>query len=256
MRIGYGSECLDESLQVRMIISHRYQFVFVHIHKTGGESVTGALEPYLGPNDILVTNHRAEATNALARGIRTPDGALVKHSSAEEIRHILGDDLWTEYKKFAIVRHPVTRAESLYSYLARAKASRARPLHRVWYRTAGRREDPMLSPGMQAFSESRDFSEFLRHPAMLSAPAMKPQWTRISDSNDAQLVEFLARTETLAEDFSRLASWLGLPGDVYLPRLNVSQPASRRPTASEADVRYLGEIFRSDFERLGYPRAP
>jgi Sulfotransferase family len=246
-----------------MIISHRYRFVFVHIHKTGGESVTGALEPFLGPSDILVTDNdtlvtdnRAVATNALAMGIRTPNCTLVKHSSADEIRCSLGDDLWTEYKKFTIVRHPVARAESLYSYLAGVRAFRARPLRRVWYRTARRREDPMLWPGMRAFIESRDFSEFLRHPAMQSAPAMKPQWTRISDSNGAQLVDFLARTETLAEDFSRLTSWLGLPGEVHLPRLNVSEPASRKPTASEADTRYLGEIFRSDFERLGYPHAP
>lgn len=37
-----------------MIVSHKHQSIFVHIHKTAGEAFTEALAPYLGPEDFEI----------------------------------------------------------------------------------------------------------------------------------------------------------------------------------------------------------
>lgn len=237
-----------------MIISHKYRFVFVHIHKTGGESLTAAIKPYLDSRDVVVTDHLAEATNAIARGERAPDRALVKHSSAEEIRALLGAEMWEEYLTFAIVRHPVARAQSFHAYMAGTRAFRYRPRRRIWFRTVRRREDPLdplLWPGMRAFVESSEFSEFIRHPLALTDPAMLSQWSRVSDGKGNQLVDFVAHTETLSDHFAKLISCLGLPSGVQLPHINVSYPLGP-PVANRADAEYLYNLFRDDFEHFGY----
>ena len=37
-----------------MIISHKYNFVFIHIGKTGGDSVVHTLKPFLGEEDLCL----------------------------------------------------------------------------------------------------------------------------------------------------------------------------------------------------------
>jgi hypothetical protein len=37
-----------------MIVSHTHKFIFVHINKCAGTSVTKALLPYLGENDLVL----------------------------------------------------------------------------------------------------------------------------------------------------------------------------------------------------------
>ena len=49
-----------------MIISHKHKFIFIHINKCGGSSVTRALMPYLGPNDLVLGGVK-EADDAEAR---------------------------------------------------------------------------------------------------------------------------------------------------------------------------------------------
>jgi hypothetical protein len=48
-----------------MIISHSRKFIFIHIHKTAGESISEALRPYLSGRDLLLgTSLRGELNNA------------------------------------------------------------------------------------------------------------------------------------------------------------------------------------------------
>lgn len=233
-----------------MIISHEHRFIFIHIHKTGGQSVATALAPYLGPQDIVVDGHLDKPSDQ--PGLR--GRPLLKHSAASEIRDAMDPDLWAEYRKFTVVRDPVARMQSFYSYLGRVKATRDRPLRRIWYMTAGRRGDPMTWSAMKAFVDTGTFSEFIRHPATLADPAMRSQWSMMADDEGSRLVDFVARTETLSEDFTRLVSWLGLPEPITLPHINVSQSGSAPPPLDAADASYIGEIFGSDFQHLGYGR--
>lgn len=91
-----------------MVINTHYRFVFVHIPKTAGTSVTRSLEKLQGNEKgwLAKTKHEtlAELRERLGRGIPP-----VEHLSATES---LG------YLTFGFVRNPWARMASLYRYLA------------------------------------------------------------------------------------------------------------------------------------------
>src|SRR5262245_17708450 len=96
-----------------MIISLNKRYVFVHIHKCAGTSIEVALAKSLRHNDIVLgsTKSGEKYQEFFKRTI-----GLNKHSTAQEARGFLGETMYAKFFKFAIVRHPVERLHSLYSY--------------------------------------------------------------------------------------------------------------------------------------------
>jgi hypothetical protein len=79
-----------------VIVSIRHKFIFVHIPKAAGSSITSALRPYGKDNKL--------------------SNALTKHETLSEFfarTHVAPADFF----KFAFVRNPWCRAVSLYFYL-------------------------------------------------------------------------------------------------------------------------------------------
>ena len=87
----------------RVIISHKYKFIFIHIPKTGGSSINSTLSKICGKDDV----------------IRRDD---TRHNTAIQIKAEVGDAAWNSYFKFAFVRNPWEAVLSEYFYiLKRAK---------------------------------------------------------------------------------------------------------------------------------------
>ncbi len=241
-----------------MIISHRHRFIFVHIHKTAGESVTAALEPALGPDDIVLKSDFDVWLKTLGRPAYRELQGLHKHSTARAARTRLPKDVWDEYYKFAFVRDPVDRAVSLYRYVGTLAERRDRRRGRhLWYYVteAGRKADPAGWEVMTAFRETDSFSDFIRHPGTRRTPGLRPQTTFVTGWRQRPLLDFVGRFETLDEDFGHVTSALGL--DVGpLPRVNVSThggPTSgRRVEVSDEDRAYLLERYADDVRLFGY----
>ena len=99
-----------------VIVCNRHRFIFVHLHKTGGTSVTRALDPLLGWNDVICG--ATQFGNAVDRAYRQRFG-LHKHCHARDIRAVVGEEIWREYFTFAFARNPYSRAVSLYTYIHR-----------------------------------------------------------------------------------------------------------------------------------------
>ena len=105
-----------------MIISHSRKFIFIHIHKTAGESISEALLPYLSGRDLILgTSLRGELNNAWY-SFRY---RLQKHSGARKVRTFVGDAIWNDYLKFSFVRDPFDRLRSLYFYFEQMLAGAA-----------------------------------------------------------------------------------------------------------------------------------
>jgi Sulfotransferase family len=85
-----------------MIISHSRQFIFVHVPKTGGTSITLSFLKQLSKNDIILGC--LPPYDNLSHESRKK-GGLHKHSKAYEIKNELGD-IYNEYFSFAFVRNP------------------------------------------------------------------------------------------------------------------------------------------------------
>jgi len=224
-----------------MILSHSRKFIFLHIHKTGGESVVAALEPYLDENDLVPTRNSG------------PDG-LRKHSPARTVREIVPAETWNNYFKFAFVRHPIDRTISHYNYCARMAEQRWRPFpHKGWYRARrGAGKNMLRWPSMQAFLATNSFSEFIRHPALVNEPGMQPQFNFISDDQGTVIIDLVARYERFDADFAKVQATLGLP-PIEAPRKNSSpQRLVARADLPDDDIAFLAEHFEVDFARLDY----
>lgn len=239
-----------------MIISYSRRFVFVHIHKTGGDSITAALLPLLAKNDLVLKHDWAAWFQKLhaGRGLPTLDH-LRKHSPALAISNVVPQELWTSFFKFAFVRHPIGRTISLYCYAARKLGERRRVLPRnAWYLTpAGRSHDPYRWRSVRAFIETDSFSDFIRHPLLRGDASMMSQWDLLSDPSGKVLVDFIGSFETLQEDFHHVQDKLGVPRTPIGWR-NASSSESRRMEVQVnlKDRLFLAERFSADFTHFAY----
>jgi hypothetical protein len=236
-----------------MIISHSRRFIFIHIHKTAGESISEALRPCLSGRDLLLgTSLRGELSNAYY----SSRYRLQKHSGVRKVRTFVGDATWDDYLKFSFVRDPFDRLRSLYFYFGRMLARRRAPHLRnalLWLPGTDFR-DPLKWPGMQAVLETEDFSGFIRHPAFSTdIIGARPQSVLLTDREGNLDVDFVGKFETLAEDFAALAARLGLEG-ADLGHRNASPARAAAPVPAEAADRALvAELYASDYALFGYP---
>lgn len=239
-----------------MIISHSRKFVFIHIHKTAGESISEALVPFLGRGDVLLgTTVRGELANVWYDRRH----GLQKHSGVKKVKAYLGD-AWDDYLKFSFVRDPYDRLRSLYFYFERMLAARrTRSLKNALLVLPGTDfRDPLKWPGMKPFIETSSFSEFIRHPEFtINLMGARPQSFQLSDKEGALGVDFVGKFETIAEDFATLAGRLGLDG-AHLGHRNASRnravSARAAPDPAEAADRALvAGLYARDYALFGYP---
>lgn len=222
-----------------LIISHSRQFVFIHIHKTAGESMTASLRPDLAANDLVLT------TDA-----QLPLG---KHATALEVREHLGADMWDRYFTFSFVRHPIDRALSLYRYVAwHSEQPNRSPLKRLLRRRTPPRDDPQRWPGVKAYRATSSFSEFIRHPLLENAKGMRSQSECLCDEAGDIIVDFVGHFERFNEDFGYVQHRLGLSGRPVLSR-NVSKDRKDLHLDLSAEDRsYLAARYHEDFRRFNY----
>jgi hypothetical protein len=97
-----------------MLISNSKKFIFIHIPKSGGTSVTQLLDKELEWNDIVLGG--TESGEAFKK-IWSPRFGIRKHSLPSEIKSVIGGELYSSYLKFIVVREPVERVKSAFSFI-------------------------------------------------------------------------------------------------------------------------------------------
>jgi hypothetical protein len=236
-----------------MIISNSRRFIFVHVMKAAGTSITRALEPGLAWNDLVLGG--TELGERLQEPYRARYG-LHKHSRAAEIREVVGSERWEEYLTFAVVRHPYARAVSLYTFAERIVREQGRARWLRWLRFhPASRSGVWRWHAVRAYLATRGFSGFIRHREMAEAPGMRPQRDWVVDAAGRQIVEVVGRVESLAEDLGRIAPRLGLDAGAVGRHNPSGAGGPGRHLRDEADYRWLEERFRPDFEMFGYDPA-
>jgi len=246
-----------------LIISQSRQFVFIHIHKTAGESIMASLRADLGPNELRHPQGKSRGIIIDADPQQGPKGPtppidvdrLRKHSTALEVRDQLTAEAWDRYFTFSFVRHPIDRALSVYRYVANASRRPSRSVsRRVLHRLSPpARKDPSQWLGVKAYRETDCFSEFLRHPFFDKALGARSQSASLCDADGNVIVDFVGRFERLDEDFGYVQQRLELPVRP-LPWKNRSQPSDTAPhfDISVEDRAYLATKYQDDFRRFGY----
>jgi len=197
-----------------MIVSHKYRFIFLRTEKTGGTSLTRALWPLLGEEDLRLAARRP----GWARYSPVHHGALQRHlpevfgphahATAAQMRRVVGRKVFDGYFKFAVERNPWDRQVSLYH-------------HRCW---KTRRKS--------------NFDEDMRSALYRNTEYCRLNNWSIYAIGREIVVDRVLRYETLADDLGGLLAELGVEERVTLPRMRAYAPG--RPHYS---------TYYSDFTR-------
>lgn len=208
------------------MISHAHKTVFVHLPKTGGQSVESVFLDDLG----LGWRDRA-ALLLRQNGDRKAGLQKLAHLYADEYvaRGHMGAGDFDRYLKFAILRHPYERALSQFRYRAGAAARRGQVLEL----------DKFLS-----FGATDDYSDSARH--------LVPQVRFLMGAQGRCLVDRLLRFEYLARDIAPMFRRI-FGEDRRLPHKNRSR-SGLDAWLSPAQADMLLDRYRADFGAFGYDR--
>jgi hypothetical protein len=215
-----------------MLLSPRYQFLFVHIAKTAGTSVRAALErvrrrdPYYW---LMFPCHRLSHLTGHRLGTKFP-----RHAKAIAAKEMLPKEFYDSLFKFAFVRNPWDLQVSSFHHI--------------------RRERPHYMQGRD------DFESFLRWKLDPGRPyqyhidtSIERQSDYVIDLHGNLILDFVGRYERLQDDFAEACRCIG----IACPAL----PHRRQATDRERDYRayYSAETadlvaahFQPDIERFGY----
>jgi hypothetical protein len=219
-----------------MLLSVKYNFLFVHIAKTGGTSVRAALQslrwrdPWYYPMFIC---SRISHLSGHRLGSKFP-----RHSRIVAAKEMLPEVFFNDLFKFAIVRNPWDLQVSSYHHI--------------------RRERPHL------INHLDDFDQFMRWKLDPERPyqyhvdtSIQSQLDYLIDLQGNILVDFIGHYESLTDDFSEITQRIGAR--------HLQLPHKRKATDRKKDYRsyytdelaeLVGDHFRKDIESLGYVFDP
>ncbi len=216
-----------------MIISPGRKYIFVHIPKTGGTSLSLALEQRAKAEDILI----GDTPKALKRRPRVKrlqgDRRLWKHSRLSDIDGLARIGALSDYFVFTIVRNPWDRMVSYYHWL----------------------QDQTFDHRAVTVAKSHEFSEFLNHRETLPMLLAERYGAYVEDRQGQEVKTTFLRLESLTDDLVGLEKHLGFALDI--PHVNASErDQDWRGYYSAADAELIKRCYAEDIARFGYGFDP
>ena len=200
------------------MILHDKRLIFVHIQKTGGESISAAL----------------------GQNFQCPE----KHFFANQLRQLYGSETWSAYFKFAFVRNPWDRLVSWWSMIDahREAAATGAPMN-VFHRFV--------------LEKAKTFDEFLENCDEEIADSDGLKWIfrnqldYLTDSSGRQIVDFVGRFERISDDFDLISTkFLGERN--LLSHLNKSSHRHYANYFTPALAKKVERNYERDIEAFGY----
>jgi hypothetical protein len=229
-----------------MIINNTFRFVFVHIPKSAGTTITSVLSRYSSYCDIeLGGTALGEAVQPLFQ----KRFGLQKHSTFSEIRNVVGEVLLKRYFSFAFARNPYSRAYSAYKYLDRA-----------------RRDKQIAS--LSDFDKFKDFAGFISSDYFQGQGydrMIMPQSIWVARDNKTQdiAVDYIGNVERLGSCLDEIRSLVG----GGMERRKIEDPPPVMNASSERESAVWSELagdaaleeaiyrrYELDFRQFGYRR--
>lgn len=215
-----------------MLLSLKYNFLFIHTAKTGGTSIRSALgyykwmDPYRIPLFLCsklsgLTGHRL--------GVKFP-----RHAKAIAAQEMLPREVYARLFKFVFVRNPWDLQVSSYHHI--------------------RRERPHL------IEHVSDFDSFLNWKLDPERPyqfhidtSIDLQADYVIDLHGKVIVDFIGRYESLAEDFGEACRRIAIRCPA-LPHKRKAADRQRdyRRYYNDALAERVAQYFQRDIELFGY----
>ena len=209
------------------MISIPKQFLFIHVPKTGGNSLFQVLREF--SDERIITPGPVQDGIERFGTVNDAYPTLVKHSSLSEHQSVLPVEVFVTLYKFAILRNPWERMISWFFSPHRQLPQKSR---RLWPGAGDWNREKFL-----AFLSRRRGT---RHYTCLpGAPAL------------AHDLDFLMRFERLDEDFAKVCKRLDIPARP-LPRYNRSAREHYSHYYDDELEALVGATFHEEIEFGGY----
>ncbi|MGR3290241.1 MAG: sulfotransferase family 2 domain-containing protein [Paracoccaceae bacterium] len=213
-----------------MIISRGRRYIFVHIPKTGGTSLSLALEARAMKDDILI----GDTPKALRRRARVKQlqgsGRLWKHSGIADIHGVVSDADLADFFIVTLVRNPWDRMVSYYYWLKLQKF-----------------DHPAVS-----LARTLGFGDFLRAEHVQKSISSAPYSSYVTDNSGNLCCNLFARIEHLHDDLAPFEKHIGFSLGT-IERVNTSpRETDFRQYFSDDDAEIVAKICAEDIERFGY----
>jgi hypothetical protein len=227
-----------------MIISHRHKFIFVHLGRTGGRSLTAALAEHCGDDDVVTrVSSVCPPRNAAGYG---------RHDTAAAISAKVGEGVWRDYFKFAFERNPWDKIVSRYWHYAGVPKKKA--YKKIWEKTFGR---PL---SFKQWFWLKVWTGRLFGLGHIRFPAHFRHYTQDGEV----IVDFLGRCENRKQHVAWLSDRLkiAIRDDLRIGAENNKARASYTEMFDAPMQRVVERVFQADMALLGYrfgeppPRQP
>ncbi|WP_370173129.1 MULTISPECIES: sulfotransferase family 2 domain-containing protein [Hyphomonas] len=201
-----------------MIISSSPAYVFVHIPKTAGTSLSNSLKAH---SKIVETGGKKRDIDY--------------HATARQLREYVGTATFETAYKFSFVRNPWGRLVSWYFFL--------------------QSHAPNLI-GDQTFEDwVLRGAHMLEGTHMEGEPLVpgqrRPQLSWLEDENQNLMVDFVGKVETLEDDFAIVCDKLGFPPP-DIPRMRTSSHGEYQQYYTQEMIDFVRNHYARDIEKFGY----
>ncbi len=212
-----------------MIISPGRGYIFVHIPKTGGTSLSLALEGRAMKDDILLGDTPKARRRRRRVQSATTKGRLWKHSTLRDIEGLLPDAELDDLFAFTLVRNPWDRAVSYYHWL----------------------KEQSFDHRSVTLAQSLSFEEFVTHAHIHRSLAATPARSYMRRADGREQCQLYVRLEQFDSDVTPLWEHLGF--ELTLPHENPSERAADyRSYYSDVSRQAVALACAEDIERFGY----
>jgi len=210
------------SLRCGMVINSHYRFIFIHVPKTAGTSVTRSLQGIEGDNKrwLARTKHEtlAEFHDNIEQRLSPADRASGLHPRG--------------FSTFAFVRNPWDRMSSFYRYLVEK-----RPKAEI--------------SGVASFRDFLDRAE--SGEAWIQAlHSMRSQLDYFTFPDGAMALDFLGHFEHLAEDLGSVSRLTGVPLAIGQENSSSNCGGDYRRDYDAAMVEKVADRFQEEIALFGY----
>lgn len=226
-----------------MLLSEKYNFLFVHVPKTAGSSLTGTLReisfsPYQRPIIRMFFQGEKLVQNLYNRSLLFkkiikkyfPDYIGI-HAPARRIKEVLSDEQYSKLFKFGFVRNP-------------------------WDYEVSRYEDMLQSKFGTLYNEGKsmsfeDFLEWRAEQKKQNKLTLQKDW--LTDLEGNLIVDFVGKFENLESDYNKVAKILGFEKSLlYLNKTKRRKSKNYRDYYNEKTKNLVRDYLKEDIEFFGY----
>lgn len=205
-----------------MLLSHSKKFIFIHVYKVAGTSITKALNNY-NVNSIYMFRPYRFLSSKYPGIFPNP---YKRHISAIELKNKLPSHVFNEYFKFGFVRNPWDWHLSLYSYT-------------------------LMKKGHHQAKQFRNLGSFEAYVKWLSTRNKITLQKDFFYDHEVKLVDFIGKMENLNEDFAKVCRKINV-NMVDLPHLNKSNDKKYQEFYNEKTKNLIYRIYKKDIELFEY----